>query len=60
MIKNNKLKKLDFNINDVVELYSGPVGVLWEMLMGEQIHVGGELETDILAKKTGLKKVILF
>jgi len=56
MKKNNKLKKLDFNINDVVELYSGPVGILWEMLMGEQIHVGGERETDILAKKTSIKK----
>jgi ubiquinone/menaquinone biosynthesis C-methylase UbiE len=52
----HKMKKLDFNINDVVEIYSGPIGILWEMLMGEQIHVGGERETDILAQKIGIKK----
>ncbi|KYK34217.1 MAG: ubiquinone biosynthesis protein UbiE [Thermoplasmatales archaeon SG8-52-3] len=52
MIK--KGKKLDFNISDVVEIYSGPVGILWEMLMGEQIHVGGENETEILAKKANI------
>ncbi len=49
-------KKLDFTIADVNEIYEGPVGVLWEMLMGEQIHVGGVKETDILAKKAGIKK----
>jgi ubiquinone/menaquinone biosynthesis C-methylase UbiE len=51
-----KMKKLDFTINDVNEIYSGPVGVLWEMLMGEQIHVGGERETQILADKAGITK----
>jgi replicative DNA helicase len=45
IIEFNKGKKLDVSINDVNEVYSGPVGVLWEMLMGEQIHVGGEKET---------------
>lgn len=49
-------KRLDFTIADVNEVYEGPVGVLWEMLMGEQIHVGGEKETEILAKKTGINK----
>ncbi len=49
-------KKLDFTIADVVDVYSGPVGILWEMLMGEQIHVGGEKETDALAKKAHLEK----
>jgi ubiquinone/menaquinone biosynthesis C-methylase UbiE len=51
-----KGKKLDFTIADVIEIYDGPVGVLWEMLMGEQIHVGGEKETDILASKVGIIK----
>lgn len=51
-----KMKKLDFTIGDVIDIYSGPVGILWEMLMGEQIHVGGENETDILANKTGITK----
>jgi ubiquinone/menaquinone biosynthesis C-methylase UbiE len=56
MEKITKLKKLDFNIADVKEIYSGPVGILWEMLMGEQIHVGGENETTILAEKAGINK----
>ena len=56
MVKVYKMKKLDFTINDVNEIYSGPVGVLWEMLMGEQIHVGGERETQILADKAGITK----
>jgi ubiquinone/menaquinone biosynthesis C-methylase UbiE len=51
-----KGKKLDFTIGDVNEVYSGPVGVLWEMLMGEQIHVGGEKETEILAAKARLQR----
>jgi len=54
----HKGKKLDFTIADVVEIYEGPVGVLWEMLMGEQIHVGGEKETDILANTAAINKDI--
>jgi len=50
------MKKLDFNIGDVNDVYSGPVGILWEMLMGEQIHVGGEKETEMLAEKAGINK----
>jgi ubiquinone/menaquinone biosynthesis C-methylase UbiE len=46
--------KLDFELEDVQAVYEGPVGVLWEMLMGEEIHVGGEAETDILAEKAGI------
>jgi ubiquinone/menaquinone biosynthesis C-methylase UbiE len=49
-------KKLNFQLSDVQQVYEGPVGVLWEMLMGEQIHVGGARETDILAGKIGLDK----
>lgn len=49
-----KGKKLDFTIADVNEVYEGPVGTLWEMLMGEEIHVGGKSETDILAEKAGV------
>ena len=56
MIKPFNMKKLDFTVNDVSDIYSGPVGILWEMLMGEQIHVGGEKETDVLAKKVEIKK----
>ncbi len=51
-----KGKKLDFNIADVNAVYEGPVGVLWELLMGEQIHVGGEKQTDVLAEKAGIRR----
>jgi len=46
--------KLDVTIGNVSEVYDGAGGILWEMLMGEQIHVGAERETDILAKKAGV------
>jgi SAM-dependent methyltransferase len=49
-----KDKRLDVTIADVSAVYSGPVETLWEFLMGEQIHVGGEDETTLLA---GLGKV---
>lgn len=49
-----KGKKLNFKLKDVQEVYEGPVGVLWEMLMGEEIHVGGPKETDILAAKANI------
>jgi len=47
-------RRLDIDIADVNELYGGPGGALWELLMGEQIHVGGAAETDILAQKAGI------
>lgn len=49
-----KGKRLDFTVADVIKLYDGPVGILWEMLMGEEIHVGGGIETDILAERAGV------
>ncbi len=54
MIDIRKGKKLDFTLKDVQEVYEGPVGVLWEMLMGEEIHVGGPKETEILAEKANI------
>lgn len=36
--------------------YSGPVGALWEMVMGEQIHVGGEAETARMADAVALNE----
>ncbi|MBD3339571.1 MAG: methyltransferase domain-containing protein [Candidatus Lokiarchaeota archaeon] len=50
-------KKYNFSVNDVSEVYAGPGGKLWELLMGEQIHVGGSEQTDFLAKKIGLDKL---
>ena len=49
-------KKYNFSVNDVSEVYAGPGGKLWELLMGEQIHVGGAQQTDILAQKAGIDK----
>lgn len=51
-----KGKRLDFTIADVNEVYEGPVGKLWEMLMGEEIHVGGGRETEMLAEKAGINR----
>lgn len=49
-------RRLDFELKDVQEVYEGPVGVLWEMLMGEEIHVGGANDTDALARKAGINR----
>ncbi len=52
----SKGKRLDFTIADVNEVYEGPAGQLWEMLMGEEIHAGGGRETEILAEKAGINR----
>jgi ubiquinone/menaquinone biosynthesis C-methylase UbiE len=46
----------DYTIKDVQDVYDGPGGLLWEAVMSEQIHSGGQEATDDLAKKLGLKK----
>jgi ubiquinone/menaquinone biosynthesis C-methylase UbiE len=48
-------RRLDVGIENVNEVYDGPGGILWEMLMGEQVHVGGASETDVLAQKAGIR-----
>jgi SAM-dependent methyltransferase len=47
-------RRLDVGIDMVSEVYAGPGGILWEMLMGEEIHVGGGHETEVLARKAGI------
>ena len=47
-------RRLDVGIENVNEVYDGAGGILWEMLMGAEIHVGGAEETDILASKAGI------
>ncbi|MDY6964731.1 MAG: methyltransferase domain-containing protein [Halobacteriota archaeon] len=49
-------KKYNFSVGDVSEVYAGPGGKLWELLMGEEIHVGGAEQTDVLAEKIGLDR----
>ncbi len=40
----------DIQLSDVQAVYSGPEWELWELLMGEQIHVGGLQSTMQLAE----------
>ncbi|MBN1433217.1 class I SAM-dependent methyltransferase, partial [Candidatus Fermentibacterales bacterium] len=44
----------DIGLSNVKQVYSGPEGKLWELIMGEQIHVGGWSESKILAEKAGI------
>jgi SAM-dependent methyltransferase len=39
---------------DVQAVYSGPEGDLWELIMGEQIHIGGFSSSMDLAEKAGI------
>ena len=49
-------KKIDVTLNDVNAVYAGPEGQLWEMIMGEQIHIGGFASSMALAQKAGIKE----
>jgi SAM-dependent methyltransferase len=40
---------------NVQAVYSGPEGDLWELIMGEQIHIGGFVSSMDLAKQAGIK-----
>jgi ubiquinone/menaquinone biosynthesis C-methylase UbiE len=40
---------------DVQAVYSGPEGDLWELIMGEQIHIGGFQSSMNLAKRAGIQ-----
>lgn len=41
----------DIGLNNVQAVYSGPEGDLWELIMGEQIHIGGFTSSMDLAEK---------
>jgi len=46
------MKKTDqIHLSDVQAVYSGPEGRLWELLMGEQIHLGGLHSSMELAER---------
>jgi len=49
-------KRIDISISEVSEAYAGPVGTLWEMVMGEEIHIGGARATRELAAMAGIRK----
>ncbi len=42
------------HLSDVQSVYSGPEGRLWELLMGEQIHIGGLQSSMDLAERAGI------
>ena len=49
-------KHIDISIAEVSEAYAGAVGTLWEMVMGEEIHIGGTIATRELAALAGIIK----
>ena len=49
------MKSIDgVGLDDVRAVYSGPEGDLWELIMGEQIHIGGFKSSMALAEKAGI------
>ena len=50
------MKKSGFTLKDVQDVYGGPEGKLWELVMGEQIHIGGWKSSMELAQRAGIKK----
>jgi SAM-dependent methyltransferase len=45
----------EIGLPDVQAVYSGPEGDLWELIMGEQIHIGGFASSMDLAEKAGIE-----
>lgn len=46
--------KTGIGLADVQAVYDGPEGDLWELVMGEQIHIGGFASSMDLAEKAGV------
>jgi ubiquinone/menaquinone biosynthesis C-methylase UbiE len=44
----------NIGLKDVQAVYGGPEGDLWELVMGEQIHIGGFQSSMDLAKRAGI------
>ena len=42
------------HLADVQNVYAGPEGRLWQLLMGEQIHIGGLTSSMDLAERAGI------
>jgi len=45
----------DVSLRDVQAVYSGPEGRLWELVMGEQIHIGGFESSMDLAERAKIR-----
>ncbi|MBW1886683.1 MAG: methyltransferase domain-containing protein, partial [Deltaproteobacteria bacterium] len=41
-------------LGDVKDVYNGAEGDLWELIMGEQIHIGGLKSSVDLAERAGI------
>lgn len=50
------MKKTGMTLENVREVYSGFEGRLWELIMGEQIHIGGFASSKVLGDAAGWKK----
>ena len=50
------MKKTGVTVGDVNAAYDGAIGQVWEILMGEFIHVGGVDESRVLAEKAGIRQ----
>ena len=49
------MKTMDnIGLSQVQAVYSGPEGQLWELIMGEQIHIGGFTSSMDLSEKAGI------
>jgi SAM-dependent methyltransferase len=49
------MKSIDeIGLHDVQTVYSGPEGALWELVMGQQIHIGGFQSSMDLAERAGI------
>ena len=46
--------KAGIGLKDVQAVYGGPEGDLWELVMGQQIHIGGFKSSMDLAEKAGI------
>ena len=44
----------NIGLENVQAVYGGPEGDLWELVMGEQIHIGGFQSSMDLAKRAGI------
>lgn len=44
----------NISLGDVQAVYSGPEGQLWELVMGQQVHIGGLQSSMALADKAGI------
>ena len=45
---------VSIDLKAVQAVYSGPEGDLWELIMGEQIHIGGFRSSQDLAERAGI------